>query len=60
MELYAHSGKIKLTNTLESRLELLSGQVSKCRSYGSHSVSLVLNTYIYIDASRNTYYFVWC
>ena len=27
IEMYAHGGKIKLTNTLESRLELLSGQV---------------------------------
>ena len=28
VDLYTHQGKIKLTNTLESRLELLSGQVS--------------------------------
>ena len=38
--MYTQQGKIKLTNTLESRLELLSGQVS----------------YYYEDSILQTYY----
>ena len=29
MDLYAQKGKIKVTNTLESRLDLMSGQVTQ-------------------------------